>query len=219
MRNSSLGQFILVSSKGNTQAEGWRFRLSFAVCLWALVLYGCSRAPTESNVKADLEHYLDQARAWVAAEEQANAAIMKARADQFVHEDIVVGTLRPAINIVQKHIQTLEQYEPRTPSLTSLHQQYVKAWRTYPPAMTAVVDAMEKKDYVRLATAKDELMAAQNAVGMALNGLAGLMEETGLRQKPTPAEAEGTEETKDGIQKGPAAEPQAEAPAYDPPEP
>lgn len=210
---------MLIKSKNSTQAEGRHFCLFLSLCLWVLVLFGCSRSPTESNVKADLEHYLDQARAWVAAEEQANAAIMKVRADQFVHEDIVVGTLRPAINIVQTHIQTLEQYEPRTPSLASLHQQYIKAWRTYPPAMTAIVDAMEKKDYVRLATAKDELMAAQNTVAMALNGLAGLMEETGLRPKPTPAEAAGTEEAKDGIQEGPGAGPQAEAPAYDPSEP
>lgn len=190
---------------------GWGLYL--CLCLLAL---GCSRSPQETHVKADLTQYLNQARAWVAAEEQVNTAVMRVRADEFVHEDVVVGTLRPAIDIVQKHIQTLEQYQPRTPRLSGLHQQYIKAWRAHALAMAAVVEAMEKKDYVRLATAKNEMAVAQNAVGTALNGLAGLMEETGLREKPTPPQANGPEEETSGMPGGQGGGPQAEPPAEQP---
>lgn len=200
---------MLGSSKTGTQTERRSFRLCLYLCLWMLGLFGCSRAPQETHVKADLTQYLDQARAWVAAEEQINAAVMRVRADEFVHEDVVVGTLKPAIGIVQEHIQRLEQYQPRTPRLSGLHQQYIKAWRAHALAMTAVVEAMEKKDYVRLATAKDEMAAAQNTVGRALNDLAGLMEETGLRQKPAPSQASGPEEETSGMSGGQGGEPQA----------
>ncbi|MGH7961863.1 MAG: hypothetical protein ACRERD_08555 [Candidatus Binatia bacterium] len=170
-------------------------------------------------MKADLTQYLDQARAWVATEEQINTAIAKAQADQFVHEDMVTGALRPAIGMAQEHVQTLEQYQPRTPRLSSLHQQYIKAWRTYSPAMTAVVEAMEKKDYIRLAIAKDELTIAQNTVGMALNDLAGLMEETGLRAKPAPPETGSAEEESSGMSGGQGMQSQPEPPVHEPSEP
>jgi hypothetical protein len=138
------------------------------------------------TVTDDLKQYLQEARSWVAAEAQINSAITRVREDQFVHEDLVIETFRPVIQVAEDHVLRLEGYEPYTPQLSTAHQQYIKAWRAHPLALSTVVEAAEKKNYVQLAAARDQLLAAQSAVRDALGGLAMLMDEAGLRAQPTP---------------------------------
>jgi PBP1b-binding outer membrane lipoprotein LpoB len=157
--------------------------LFFTFC--ALVFSGCSSK--ESNVKEDLTKYMDQARLWAAVEAQINTAISTVRRDQFVHDDLVSETLKPAIGVAQQYVQQLENYQPRTPPLYNVHQEYVEAWRAHYFAMAALVDAVEKKDYVQLAKANNDLLEAQRSVSDALADLARLLREAGLRSE-TPSE-------------------------------
>src|SRR6266849_248588 len=151
----------------------------------AFILSGCSSK--ESNVKEDLTKYMDQARLWSAVEAQINNAISAVRRDQFVHDDLVSETLKPAIGVAQQYVQQLENYQPRTPPLYNVHQEYVEAWRAHYFAMAALVDAVEKKDYVQLAKANNDLLEAQRSVSDALADLARLLREAGLRPE-TPSE-------------------------------
>ena len=153
--------------------------------LYALVLSGCSSK--ESKIKEDLTKYMDQARLWAAVEAQINNAISTVRHDQFVHDDLVSETLKPAIGVAQQYVQQLESYQPHTPPLYNVHQEYIEAWRAHFFAMAALVDAVEKKDYIQLAKANSDLLESQRSVSDALADLARLLREAGLRSE-TPAE-------------------------------
>jgi membrane-bound lytic murein transglycosylase B len=152
---------------------------------YTLVLSGCSSKA--SNVKEDLTKYMDQARLWAAVEAQINNAIASVRRDQFVHDDFVTETLKPVIGVAQQYVQQLENYQPRTPPLYNVHQEYIEAWRAHYFAMAALVDAAEKKDYIQLAKANNDLLEAQRSVSDALADLARLLREAGL-QSQTPSE-------------------------------
>jgi len=157
---------------------------SLGVILSLSALFSCSSK--ESNVKEDLTKYMDQARLWATAETQINNAISSVRRDQFVHDDFVIATLKPAIGVTQQYVQQLETYQPRTPPLYNVHQEYIEAWRAHYSAMAALVDAAEKKDYIQLAKANTDLVEAQRSVADALADLARLLREAGLRSEPPP---------------------------------
>src|SRR2546428_90072 len=148
------------------------------------VLFSCSSK--ESNVKEDLTKYMDQARLWASAEGQINNAISSVRRDQFVHDDFVIETLKPVIDIAQQYVQQLENYQPRTPPLYNVHQEYIEAWRAHYFALAALVDAAKKQDYIQLAKANTDLLEAHRSVSDALADLARLLQEAGLRSE-TPA--------------------------------
>ena len=152
--------------------------LCLSLCL--LFVSGCPR-PNEHNAKEDLTHYLDKARLWAATEAQINTAIASVRKDQFVHDDFVATTLKPAVGIARDYVQELENYRPQTPSLYNVHQEYIEAWRAHYFALAAVVDAVEKKDYIQLAKANSDLLEAQRSVSDALADLARLMREAGIQ--------------------------------------
>ena len=148
------------------------------LCL--LLLSACPR-PEGTSAKADLTQYLDKARLWAAAEAQINNAIAKVRADQFVHDDVVIGTLRPIVGVSQEYVQQLENYHPQTPPLRNVHLEYVEAWRAHYLAIASIVDSVEKKDYIQLSQANNDLLEAQRSVSDTLADLARLMREAGLR--------------------------------------
>src|SRR4029453_12610155 len=158
----------------------------FTICfiLWISLLWGCSSK--ESKVKEDLTKYIDQARLWAAVEAQVNNAIASVRRDQFVHDDFVVETLKPVIGVTRDYVQQLENYQPHTPALYNVHQEYIEAWRAHSFAMAELVDAVEKKDYVQLAKANNDLLEAQRSVSDALADLARLLREAGLRTETPP---------------------------------
>jgi hypothetical protein len=151
-----------------------------------LFLIGCP-APQESRIKDDLTQYMDKARLWAATEAQINNAIAKVREDQFVHDDFVADTLKPAVGVAQEYVQELENYHPQTPPVYNVHQEYIEAWRAHYFAIAAVVDAVEKKDYIQLAKANSDLLEAQRSVSDALADLARLLREAGI-QTETPSE-------------------------------
>lgn len=160
--------------------------------LCILFLFGCS--PRESNVKGDLTRYMDQARLWAATEAQINNAIIGVRQDQFVHDDLVSATLKPAVGIAREYVQVLENYRPQSPPLHNVHQEYIEAWRAHYFSLAALVDAADKKDYIQLAKANNDLLEAQRSVSDALADLARLLREAGMQgeapadQPPAPAQ-------------------------------
>jgi len=146
-------------------------RLYLCLCLSCLSLYGCPR-PKEADVKEDLTKYMDQARLWTATEAQINNAIIAVRHDQFVHDDLTINTLKPIVGVTQGYVQQLEKYHPQAKPLQNVHQEYIEAWRAHHFAIAAIVDCVEKKDYVQLAKANTDLTEAQRSVSDALSDLA-----------------------------------------------
>lgn len=140
------------------------------------------------NVKEDLLQYLEKARSWAVVEGQINRAIASVRIDQFVHDDFVKQMLKPAIDIAREHVQQLEQYQPKSPPLINVHQEYIEAWRAHHVALATIIDSVDKKDYIQLAKANNDLIQAQRSVSDALADLARLSREAGIQSEPAPGE-------------------------------
>ena len=146
---------------------------------WIALLPAC-QVEQQLDVRAELTTYMDQARLWAATEAKINTAIAGVRKDQYVHDDFVLETMRPAIGVAREYVVKLEQYEPHWPSLMSVHQGYIESWRAHEFAMVSIIDAVERQDYVQLSRANEELLEAQRAVSDSLAGLARLLREAGL---------------------------------------
>lgn len=146
--------------------------------IWLAVLPGCQFE--EISVQDDLTTYMDQARLWAATEAKINNAIAGVREDQFVHDDFVLETIRPAIGVAREYVVELEGYEPQAPAVMQIHQGYIESWRAHEFALVSVVDAVERQDYVQLSRANDELLEAQRSVSDVLAALARLLREAGL---------------------------------------
>ncbi|MGE0682562.1 MAG: hypothetical protein AB7P69_16885 [Candidatus Binatia bacterium] len=156
------------------------------LCLCLLSFPACQSKTT--NVKDDLLQYIDKARLWAATEGQINNAIAIVRRDQFVHDDLVSETLKPVVGVSREYVHELEQYHPHTPPLVNVHQEYIEAWRAHHFALAALVDAVEKKDYIQLAQANNDLLEGQRSVSDALADLARLLREAGIQREPPPQE-------------------------------
>lgn len=178
-------QRALARSKGNGQRSAAGAWHAVPLLFCSLFLFSCSSR--ESDVKGDLTQYMNKARLWAAVEAQINNAISNVRRDQFVHDDFISETLKPVIGVAQQYVQQLENYQPRTPVLYNVHQEYIEAWRAHYFAMATLVDAVEKKDYIQLAKANNDLLEAQRAVSDALADLARLLREAGI-QSESPAD-------------------------------
>ena len=117
-----------------------------------------------ADVQAELTAYMDQSILWAATEVKINTAIAGVRKDNFVHDDFVLETMRPAIGVARKYVAELEQYQPQWPALVSMHQGYIESWRAHEFAMVSIIDAVQRQDYVQLSRANDELAQAQRSV-------------------------------------------------------
>lgn len=154
--------------------------------LIVLLPSGCETEPEEVSVRNEMTAYMDQARLWAATEAEINTAISRVREDQFVHDDLVIDTLRPAVGVAHDYVAELEAYVPNTPALVSVHQGYVEAWRAHEFALASVLDAVERKDYVDLSRANTELLEAQRSVSDVLAALARLLREAGVASETPP---------------------------------
>jgi hypothetical protein len=173
-----------ISSQIRTHIEPERARVAVAWVIGALgfLVFSFINAPTHVvSPQEDLTRYIDNARFWAATEAQINNAIATVREDQFVHDDVIIGTLRPVVGVSQEYVQQLENYQPRTPPLRNVHLEYIESWRSHYLALASIIDSVEKKDYIQLATSNNDLLEAQRSVSDALADLARLMREAGLR--------------------------------------
>jgi len=147
-----------------------------------LCLLGAACAPeSEVNVvQNDLATYMDKARIWAATEAEINNAISAVRRDQFVNDEYVLETLRPAIGTAREYVAKLEDYTPETEPVVSVHLGYIEAWRSHEFALSSIVDSVERKDYIQLSRSNDELLEAQRSVSDVLAALALLLREAGI---------------------------------------
>ena len=173
-----------VQSRSATAREARRLHPYCSLLLLAfLLVFVDACRPKSASLKEDLQLYIDKAILWTATEEQINKAIAGVRRDQFVHDDLIAELLKPAVSIVWNHTQELEKYQPKAPPLQNVHHEYIEAWRANYAAMAAIVDAAEKKDYIQLAKANNDLLEAQRFLANANADLARLLHEAGIHQE------------------------------------
>ena len=154
----------------------WCLLLAALCC----VLLSACPSSQEYSIQDDIQHYLEKKQDWLTTENQMNAAIEIVRRDHFVHDDLTINVLTPFIVLSQEHIRQLEAYQPKTPPVLNIHQQYIEGWRAQQFAIAAAVDAAERQDYVQLSSANNDLFQAQQVIVNTNASLNQLAERAGL---------------------------------------
>ncbi len=169
--------------------------VGLVMAVWYGAALSACPSSQEHSVHDDIKQYLERKQDWLPTENQVNAAIEIVRRDHFVHDDLTVNVLTPFIGLSQDYIRELEAYQPHTPAVSNIHQQYIEGWRAYQFAIAAAVDAAERRDYVQLSSANVNLFRAQQVVMNTNANLNQLAERTGLNPPDPPEPASGTPPT------------------------
>ncbi len=156
-----------------------------------LCALSCTSPPArDPAVVEDVLQYVSKIKKWSRVEGEALQAIADVKRSQYVDDEYVVATLGGAMDDIQLHLAEIAQYQPVTPAVTAVHARYRKAWQDLHDAFAAVIEAMQRKDYVALAKGTERLKTAREELLMVAAALSILMEESGLTnpensQKPS----------------------------------
>lgn len=146
-----------------------------------LVLAACTTPPArDPAVVEDVLQYVTKIKKWEKVETEALKAIADVKRSQYVDDEYVVATLGGAMDDIQLHLAEIGQYQPSTPPVTEVHERYRKAWQDLHDAFQAVIEAMQRKDYVALAKGTDQLKSSREELLMVAAALSILMEDSGL---------------------------------------
>lgn len=138
----------------------------FLVASLALIFaVGCPReaAPPESVAK-DLGSWMRKVKEWEPQEKQIFAAISQVTRSQYVQDDFVARTLKDALPMVRDHIRQSGEYKPETSELEPIVRQYREGWKDMELSFHAIIAAVEAKDYIQLAKAKNQMEYARGEV-------------------------------------------------------
>ncbi len=146
---------------------------------WAVLLAvaaGCTRQPArDPAVVDDVVAYVAKIQKWEPVEAKVLKAINDVRRSQYVDDDYVISTLGGTMDDVELHLEEISRFHPRTPQVIEVHDRYVKAWRDLHDAFTAVIGAMQRKDYLALADgtaamgkAREELITVAAALNLVM---------------------------------------------------
>jgi hypothetical protein len=148
-----------------------------------VLLSACTRAPAHDPfVVQDVLDYVDHIKKWEPVEIAALKAIREVRADQFVHDDYVIATLGGVMDDVELHLAEIDAYQPRTAQVREVHERYRKAWHDLHDAFALIIDTMERKDYIHLATGTEAMRRSRGELITVAAALNLLLKDTGLKE-------------------------------------
>jgi hypothetical protein len=152
------------------------------VALVTIFALSCSNPPArDPAVVEDVLRYVTKIKKWEPVETEALKAIKDVRESQFVDDEYVVATLGGIMDDVQLHLAEIARYQPRSPAVTEVHDQYRRAWQDLHDAFAAVIDAMERKDYLALSKGAEGLQTSRQELLLVAAALSILLEDSGLR--------------------------------------
>lgn len=153
------------------------------VVLSMILALSCTSPPArDPAVVEDVLQYVAKIKKWEPVEIEALNAIKDVRESQFVDDEYVVATLGGVMDDVQLHLAEIDRYQPMTPAVTEVHGRYRKAWHDLHDAFTAVIDAMQRKDYLALSKGSDGLRASRQELLLVAAALSMIMEDSGLKE-------------------------------------
>jgi hypothetical protein len=138
---------------------------TFAPLLLLVLVFACTSAKQEQqSVAQDLRSYVDAIKQWEPKEKVVLAALARVRQSYYADDDFVIRTLRDSLPTVHDLIADVEKFEPATMDVQQLQQKYLQGWRDLESSMQEVVASVQRKDYIALAKAKNQLEDAQAEV-------------------------------------------------------
>lgn len=154
-----------------------------AVASLLVLLVSCTSPPArDPAVVEDVLQYVAKIKKWEPVEAEALKAIKDVRESQFVDDEYVVATLGAVMDDVQLHLAEIKTYQPMTPPVTEVHERYRRAWQDLHDSFTAVIDAMQKKDYVALSKGTESLRTSRQELLLVAAAISILLEDSGLRE-------------------------------------
>jgi len=142
----------------------------------------CTSPPArDPAVVEDVLDYVSKIKKWEPVEAKTLKAIKDVRENQFVDDEYVISTLSGVMDDMQLHLVEIERYRPRTAAVTEVHDRYRKAWSDLHDAFAAVIEAMERKDYLALSKATESLRTSRQELLLVAAGIDILLEDSGLK--------------------------------------
>ncbi len=159
------------------------------IALLMLFSLACTSPPArDPAVVEDVLQYVAKIKKWESVEIETLKAIKEVRESQYVDDEFVVATLSGVMDDMQLHLAEIERYQPRTAAVTEVHDRYRKAWNDLHDAFTAVITAMERKDYVALSKGTETLRTSRQELLLVAAAIDILLEDSGLKDPAGPSE-------------------------------
>ena len=144
----------------------------------------CTSQPArDPAVVEDVLQYVAKIKKWEPVESETLKAITDVRESQFVDDEYVVATLGAVMDDMQLHLTEIERYQPRTAPVTEVHARYRKAWSDLHDSFTAVIEAMQRKDYVALSKGTESLKTSRQELLLVAAAIDILLEDSGLKDE------------------------------------
>jgi hypothetical protein len=154
-------------------------RVLAAAMIFALA---CTSPPArDPAVVEDVLDYVAKIKKWEPVEAKTLKAIKDVRDSQFVDDEYVVATLGGVMDDMQLHLVEIERYQPRTAPVVEVHERYRKAWNDLHDAFSAVIEAMQRKDYLALSKGTESLRTSRQELLLVAAALDILLEDSGLK--------------------------------------
>ena len=153
----------------------------FAVCAVVLLLSCTSTPARDPAVVEDVLQYVAKIKKWEPVEAETLKAIKDVRESQYVDDEYVVATLGEVMDDMQLHLAEIDRYQPRTPPVTEVHERYRRAWKDLHESFTAVITAMERKDYIALSKGTESLRTSRQELLLVAAAIGILLEDSGLQ--------------------------------------
>jgi hypothetical protein len=148
-----------------------------------LALACTSPPPRDPAVVEDVLQYVAKIKKWEPVEIETLKAIKDVRESQYVDDEYVVATLGGVMDDMQLHLAEIDRYQPRTSAVTEVHERYRKAWKDLHDSFSAVIEAMERKDYVALSKGTESLRTSRQELLLVAAAIDILLEDSGLKDQ------------------------------------
>ena len=154
-------------------------RVRRALVLGVLVA-GCGVSPDTTRV--ELRGYLARTRNWAPVEAEANRAIKRILATQFVDEAEIRRQIVDSRPRILTHLEHLRGYAPRSKDIACIHARYIAAWETLLGGYDAIEEGFSSGDYAKLARGREAMEAWRREIEAVARELRELMEHFGIER-------------------------------------
>jgi hypothetical protein len=141
---------------------------------------------TASGLRADAQAYIEKMSSWAPVEAETARALDRILATQFVDHAEVLRQIADSTPRVQRHLQDIEQYTPRTSEVQLIHETYTNAWRDLLQGYASIEGGLDGGNQARLAAGRQALLRWRASILTVARQLRQLSERLDLEPSTAP---------------------------------
>lgn len=143
----------------------------------SLALASCT---TPSALRTDTEAYINTMATWAPVEAETARTLERILATQFVEPAEVLRQIGESSPRIERHLDEIRQYHPRTPELRRIHEVYAGAWRTLLDGYASIDLGLATNNQKLLAAGRQSLLRWRTAILEVARELRDLSDRLGL---------------------------------------